>query len=195
MACGFLSLRDEALKNVADPVRVYRVVAGAAITPPARRRMRLVLATGTAVALVLGLAGWLASSRQRAAIPRSRRCRSRPPTRQPPRRRRRTRSRASNTARSCISQEDCHYEQPGRVAGTVERLATIAGIPNRGDIHLPRKPAEVTSAYPRPTPLPGWPSIDEAEPTGVIECVERPPWSGFTFDEDRHRSRGDIPPR
>jgi adenylate cyclase len=60
VAVGFEDLGEKALKNIAAPVRIYRVVAdGAAarVSPPGRRR----LALGAAVALLLGAlvaGGW-----------------------------------------------------------------------------------------------------------------------------------------
>jgi len=143
LACRFLSLGDQTRRNVVDPVRVYRVVAGAAIAPPSRRRTRLILASGTAIALVLSLTGWLASSRFRLGDPEL------APTQL-----------AHAAASPTGPAETLTAEQHGEAVyqrmvtamtnspfnwRTVERLATVAGVSETEahDILAAHQPAEV----------------------------------------------------
>ena len=58
LTCGFLSLGDERLKNVADPVRVYRVLPAAGLPPAMGRKRRLAVPALVGLLLIIGSAGW-----------------------------------------------------------------------------------------------------------------------------------------
>jgi class 3 adenylate cyclase len=71
LACGYRSLGDERLKNIADPVRVYRILPDATTVAPMRRMRWTVVLALTAVVMVAAAGGWwfgFASRRPAVAI-------------------------------------------------------------------------------------------------------------------------------
>ena len=72
LVCGYQSLGDERLKNITDPVRVYRVLPDPAAVSGATRKRRgwEVPAAAAALLLAVGTVGWyLATSAQRRPAP------------------------------------------------------------------------------------------------------------------------------
>lgn len=62
LVCGYQSLGDEKLKNITDPVRIYRVLPDpASVTRATKRRLPLVIAGGIAAAFALVAAGLYAT--------------------------------------------------------------------------------------------------------------------------------------
>jgi formylglycine-generating enzyme required for sulfatase activity/class 3 adenylate cyclase len=60
LVCGYQSLGDERLKNITDPVRIYRVLPDPEAVTQAKRRNRIRAAIAASIVVVAGLAGWYA---------------------------------------------------------------------------------------------------------------------------------------
>lgn len=60
LVCGYQSLGDEKLKNITDPVRIYRVLPDPDAVAHAKRRNRIRAGIAAAVLVTGGLAGWYA---------------------------------------------------------------------------------------------------------------------------------------
>ncbi|MBZ6077543.1 SUMF1/EgtB/PvdO family nonheme iron enzyme [Microvirga puerhi] len=58
LVCGYQSLGDEKLKNITDPVRIYRVLPDPASVARATRQHWVWLSSGAAALLILGAVGW-----------------------------------------------------------------------------------------------------------------------------------------
>ncbi len=58
LVCGYQSLGDEKLKNITDPVRIYRVLPDPEAVSQAKRRNRIRAAIAASVLVVAGAAGW-----------------------------------------------------------------------------------------------------------------------------------------
>jgi formylglycine-generating enzyme required for sulfatase activity/class 3 adenylate cyclase len=58
LVCGYQSLGDERLKNITDPVRIYRVLPDPEAVAQAKRRNRIRAAIAASVLLAAGAAGW-----------------------------------------------------------------------------------------------------------------------------------------
>jgi class 3 adenylate cyclase len=99
LVCGYHSLGDEKLKNITDPVRIYRVLPDPEAVAQAKRRNRVRAAIGVAALLFAGLGGWYAmrpgsrtQAEQRAAMtgshpPRAQQAGAQNPAAQPQRER------------------------------------------------------------------------------------------------------------
>jgi formylglycine-generating enzyme required for sulfatase activity/class 3 adenylate cyclase len=60
LVCGYQSLGDEKLKNITDPVRIYRVLPDPGAVAQAKRRTRIRAGVAALVLVTGGLAGWYA---------------------------------------------------------------------------------------------------------------------------------------
>ena len=60
LVCGYQSLGDEKLKNITDPVRIYRVLPDPEAVSQATRRNRIPAGIAAAVLVVAGVGGWYA---------------------------------------------------------------------------------------------------------------------------------------
>jgi formylglycine-generating enzyme required for sulfatase activity/class 3 adenylate cyclase len=60
LVCGYQSLGDERLKNITDPVRIYRVLPDPEAVSQAKRRNRIRAAIAVSVLVAAGAAGWYA---------------------------------------------------------------------------------------------------------------------------------------
>jgi len=58
LVCGYQSLGDERLKNITDPVRIYRVLPDPEAVSQAKRRNRVRAAIAASVLVVAAAAGW-----------------------------------------------------------------------------------------------------------------------------------------
>jgi class 3 adenylate cyclase len=60
LVCGYQSLGDERLKNITDPVRIYRVLPDPAAVTRANsaKRVRAVIAIAVALLAIAGVVGW-----------------------------------------------------------------------------------------------------------------------------------------
>ncbi|QFU17899.1 SUMF1/EgtB/PvdO family nonheme iron enzyme [Microvirga thermotolerans] len=58
LVCGYQSLGDEKLKNITDPVRIYRVLPDPAAVAKAAKRHWFWATAGAALLLILGGVGW-----------------------------------------------------------------------------------------------------------------------------------------
>jgi formylglycine-generating enzyme required for sulfatase activity/class 3 adenylate cyclase len=58
LVCGYQSLGDERLKNITDPVRIYRVLPDPEAVSQAKRRNRIRATIAACVLVVAGAAGW-----------------------------------------------------------------------------------------------------------------------------------------
>jgi formylglycine-generating enzyme required for sulfatase activity/class 3 adenylate cyclase len=60
LVCGYQSLGDERLRNITDPVRIYRVLPDPAAVAQAKRRNRIRVAIAAVALVAAGVGGWYA---------------------------------------------------------------------------------------------------------------------------------------
>jgi class 3 adenylate cyclase len=136
LTCGYRSLGDDRLKNIADPVRVYRVFPDATTVAPIRRMRWTPVLALAAVVMVAAVAGWwfgFASRRPAVAIAAA----APPSSAQPADRRPITSAEsrpdfiAPEQRREIVFQRMTAALSNAPIASgwiTVERLAVIAGV-------------------------------------------------------------------